>query len=85
MGISWFANVSQVSYTLVDKPLSLTKSLMSRKANVFSKISQVSFRAGSKELTEVINFPYFLFIWREQNHLITLMNPWFKGYPFVHL
>ena len=42
--------------TLVDKPLSLTKSLMSRKANEFSEISQVYFRAGWKELTEVVNW-----------------------------
>ena len=36
----------------MDKPLSLIESLMSRKANEFSEISQVYFR---KELTELIN------------------------------
>ena len=39
---------------LADKPLSLIESLMSRKANEFWEISQVYFRAGRKELTEVI-------------------------------
>ena len=41
---------------LVDKPLSLIESLMSRKANEFSEISLVYLRAGCKELTEVINW-----------------------------
>ena len=40
----------------MDKPLSLIESLMSRKANEFSEISQVYFRAGLKELTELINW-----------------------------
>ena len=40
---------------LEDKPLSLIESLMSRKATEFSVISQMYFRAGWKELTEVIN------------------------------
>ena len=39
----------------MDKPLSLIKSLMSRKANEFSEISQVYFRAGRKELTKLMN------------------------------
>ena len=40
----------------MDKPLSLIEGLMSRKANEFSEISQVYFRAGCKELTELINW-----------------------------
>ena len=40
----------------MDKPLSLIESLISRKANEFSEISQVYFRAGWKELTELINW-----------------------------
>ena len=39
----------------MNKPLSLVESLMSRKANEFSEISQVYFRAGWKELTALIN------------------------------
>ena len=39
----------------MDKPLSLIESLMSRKANEFSELSQVYFRAGRQELTELIN------------------------------
>ena len=39
----------------MDKQLSLIESFMSRKGNEFSVISQVYFRAGRKELTEVIN------------------------------
>ena len=80
-----------LSCTLVDKPLSLTESLMSRKANVFSKISQVYFRAGWKEFSEVINFQYFpkfsvlsisLARTKSSHHFD---DPWFKGYPFVYL
>ena len=39
-------SVGHLQCTLVDKPLSLIESLMSRKANEFSEIFQVYFRAG---------------------------------------
>ena len=43
---SSYENQLVCSVRLVDKPLSLIESLMSRKANEFSEISQVYFRAG---------------------------------------
>ena len=46
----------RVSWFVEDKPLSfIAESLLSRKANEFSEISQVYFRAGWKKLTELIN------------------------------
>ena len=39
----------------MDKPFSLIESLMSRKANEFFETSEVHFRVGRKELTELIN------------------------------